>query len=346
MPALLTDITELTTALGMLGYPSISEALQARPHCVLGPTDETWHRLDGAFAEGSYSTDFESAFQNGGAFLAAKYGLRDRIPLRIEWKGPHKTPGYELIPADLRVDHVFLVSCKYLSRVLFNASPSHLFRRLLAIRHGGERDDWYEVVAPREYLSLYRAIGEHYPELRLPESPSELTTPDRMGIKSALRRSWPEDLMPAYLSLCRSVSNASASIWDSKLGSQLERELMLWRLLRLASAPYFVLGASGGSTLRLRISTPWDWRQRFSMLGFEVQPDELSRQPVVRWTAQIKDHESGQDSLVYGHVEVRWSHGRFRGNPEAKVYLDVPYRDVPGYEPLEGPGGTDSFPGL
>ena len=36
-----------------------------------------------------------------------------------------------------------------------------------------------------------------------------------------------------------------------------------------------------------------------------------------------------------GHVEVRWSHGRFCGPPEAKVYLDTPHADVPGYFPLD-----------
>jgi hypothetical protein len=34
---------------------------------------------------------------------------------------------------------------------------------------------------------------------------------------------------------------------------------------------------------------------------------------------------------VDGHVEVRWSHGRFCGPPEAKVYLDTPHQAVPGY---------------
>ena len=37
---------------------------------------------------------------------------------------------------------------------------------------------------------------------------------------------------------------------------------------------------------------------------------------------------------VGGHVEVRWSHGRFGGLPEAKVYLDTPHARVPGYFPL------------
>ena len=32
---------------------------------------------------------------------------------------------------DLRVDHVYLVSCKYLSNILFNVSPASVFDSLL-----------------------------------------------------------------------------------------------------------------------------------------------------------------------------------------------------------------------
>lgn len=44
---------------------------------------------------------------------------------------------------------------------------------------------------------------------------------------------------------------------------------------------------------------------------------------------------SGQTREVSGHVEVRWSHGRFGGPPEAKGYLDTSHHLVPGYFPLQ-----------
>jgi len=56
-------------------------------------------------------------------------GLRGRPPRIVEWKGAHRDPAAEAVPADLRIDHVYLVSCKYLSKVLANAAPSRLFER-------------------------------------------------------------------------------------------------------------------------------------------------------------------------------------------------------------------------
>jgi hypothetical protein len=105
---------------------------------------------------------------------------------------------------------------------------------------------------------------------------------------------------------------------------------MLWRLLRIGSAPYFVLGSSPGGPLRLRIATPWDWRQEFRLTEFDVAA-EAAGQPRVGWRALVRQRHTGLQRLVTGHVEIRWSHGRFAGPPEAKVYLDSPHAEVPGY---------------
>lgn len=129
MPAFLTEITEITTALGTLA-PSLGAALAHRPPELVGVTDEVWERLQEMHGRGNHAEAFHTAFENGRAFLAATDGLRGRPPRRAEWKGPHQPPGDDVIPADLRIDHVFLISCKYLSRVLLNPGPPRLFERL------------------------------------------------------------------------------------------------------------------------------------------------------------------------------------------------------------------------
>jgi len=108
-------------------------------------------------------------------------------------------------------------------------------------------------------------------------------------------------------------------------------EEMLWRLLRYSAAPYFVLGQDKDQApLRYRVATPWDFRERFELRVFDAWGDGAG-QPQVRWRAEILCRESADVSAVEGHVEVRWSHGRFGGMPEAKIYLDTPHHQVPGY---------------
>lgn len=129
MPTGLTEVTEIATALGMLA-PSLDVALAHRPPQLASVSQHVWERLVQRQRD-AQEESFQTAFDNGRVFFNAVDGLRGRAPLRVEWKGPHRPPGDDVIPADLRIDHVFLVSCKYLSKVLSNPGPPRLFERLL-----------------------------------------------------------------------------------------------------------------------------------------------------------------------------------------------------------------------
>lgn len=318
----------------MLDFASIDEALHERPVEMVSVSPETWDLLVRARVGGRLADDFAAAWANGQAFLAARDGLRGRRPAIIEWKGSHRAPGDEVAPVDLRVDHVFLISCKYLSRIVINASPAHLFERLLQGGHGLRSGDWYAAVAPDDYQELYESVRPFVLLSDLPASVLDLAVADRAALKAALTE-WPNaDAAAAYSQLAVTVAAASAERWRAALGSEAASERMLWRLLRMGSAPYFVLGSARTGPLRLRIATPWDWRQHYRLKRLDTTA-QLGGQPRVEWRAQVEDRHSGELVEVVGHVEIRWSHGRFGAPPEAKVYLDVPHSRVPGYFPLE-----------
>jgi len=160
MPSDRTAVTELGTGLGMLGLAGIDEAVRSRTPVMHSLSPEMWERMERLRAGGAYDAEFHAAWANGQAFLTAGDGLRGRLPQVIEWKGTGRAPGDEVAPIDLRVDHVYLISCKYLSKILFNVSPASVFDALL---FGGPsrgaratRDllpgggDWYADVAPAE----------------------------------------------------------------------------------------------------------------------------------------------------------------------------------------------------
>jgi hypothetical protein len=137
-----------------------------------------------------------------------------------------------------------------------------------------------------------------------------------------------------YREFSHAVALESATRWRAGLRDALAREEMVWRLLRLQAAPYFVLGAaSDGTPLHYRVGTPWDFRARYGMRTFDAWPDVVG-QPLVRWRADVHDREAGARRSIEGHVEIRWSHGRFSGAPEAKVHLDTHPHAVAGYVPL------------
>jgi len=338
MPSLKTEITEIITGLGTLSHPGPAQALAARPRQVLNVAESTWVRLEEAWRRGEHREQFLAAWDNGVALLHALDGLRGRTPERVEWKGPHHPPAYDFLPADLRIDHVYLVSCKYLSKILVNASPFHLFRRALDRTAHRTVGDWYLHAAPGSYQELYRAAKEQMESGRgLPDTPEKLDREQRKAIKAHYHGRWPASMKSIYREFSLAVAEASCRAWKEALPRLSDREVLLWRMLRLNSAPYFVLGASPAGSLRLRIATPWDWRQQFELRAFEFRP-ESAGQPTVGWTATVFDRDPGREVEIRGHVEVRWSHGKFCGAPEAKVYLDTDYQQVPGYFPLAPPG--------
>jgi hypothetical protein len=336
-----TFVTELATALGMLGGAEISDAVKLRSP-ELRISDEHWDHLEDLTSTQQWGPDARAAFENGKAFLESPDALRGRRPILVEWTGGRRPPGDEVAPIDLRVDHVFLVSCKYLSANIANPSPARLFDGLLATSGDWVRGDWYLETAPEELQKLYLACRHASGQTDLPDDPVLLQPEDRRRLRRALpERTLPEAARPAYGDLCRAVSAASARRWNEAIARFGNPEQVLWRLLRIGSAPYYLLGASARSPLRLRIASPWDWRQEFRFLSLEVIAGSAG-QPQVDWVGTYEIRRSRRLATVRGHVEVRWSHGRFAKPPEAKIYLDTPTDQLPGYHPLcatlEGPG--------
>lgn len=330
-----TTVSELATALGMLGHGTLGWAVLQRPGELLVDA-AAWRQLEHGLHDPALEALGEAAYANGAAFAGHPEGLGGRRPGRIEWTGGHRPPGDQVIPADLRVDRVYLVSCKYVSKVLHNAAPARVFDHLLKATDVHDRADWYGQVAPDAHAELAAAASAAV-GCPFPADPAEASPADRRRLRDALRevgRRWPDEAVEAYQRLCTEVSRCSARRWHAAAHTRAAQEQLLWRLLRLASAPYFILGTGRRDIIRLRIDTPWDWRQRYELRSFDIEPAGAG-QPQVRWAATVGDRHASNEVVVHGHVEVRWSHGRFAGPPEAKVYLDTPHAEVPGYVPLD-----------
>src|SRR5580698_6263751 len=167
----------------MLGLADIDQAIESRSAVMHSLSPEMWQHLAQLRAGGAYDAEFHAAWANGRAFLAASEGLRGRPPEVVEWKGTGRAPGDEVAPIDLRIDHVYLVSCKYLSKVLFNASPAHLFDDLLTGRHGRRSGDWYALTAPAEHQALYRVVREATGLTDLPARVGDMRADDRKVLR-------------------------------------------------------------------------------------------------------------------------------------------------------------------
>lgn len=333
-----TELTELATALGVLGCRP--DETSGPPRELVYVSNDAWERLLDTLATPSMRQLFEAAYANGRAFADADDGLRGRVPRRVEWKGPHRAPIEDPTPADLRVDRVFLISCKYRSKVLANAAPSRVFEHCLReVR--SESTNWFLDTAPYQFQQLFEAAtasaatrgGSGVPS-GWPRAVQELDRAHSTWLRDRLRdREWPVELREPWLNLCAAVSLESSRRWAEAAADARSKLQLLWRLLRISSATYFVLGTHSSGSIRVRVDSAWDWAQRYELLRFGTEP-RTAGQPVVAFQASVGDRATAQQFVVEGHVEIRWSHGRFSGAPEAKIYLDTPQDRVPGYHRL------------
>lgn len=329
----LTLITEICTGLGMIPRIDLHTAFDAdAPAELLGVDAVIWESLREWWSSGACGQVFSDAFADGRYFFESGLGLRQRPPQTIEWKGPHQSPEDDPLPADLRIDGVFIVSCKNLSKVLLNPSPAALFRSALRNPDLGGHD-WYEEIAPLELANLYSASIQHLGLSEFPGSPANLTRAQRDILKDRLARRWPAALVPQVAEFVSAVSARSAALINETLATKRDRERFYWRLLRIHSAPYFILGRQTSGPARLRVLTPWDMRRRYAFGTLEICPASAG-QPQVQWRASFTDNETGEIKETAGHVEIRWSHGRFCGAPESKIYLDTAHEDACGYIPI------------
>lgn len=338
MPDDRTTITELATALGVTGAGSLHEALAERPE-NLDITDDSWERLVRILHGGKHAGIALAAFANGAFFAGHPAGLDGRTPRLIEWSGDRRIPGDQAIPADLLIDRVYMISCKYLSQILHNTAPARLFEEILAPSSQARHPDWFAELAPRQHLALYRGALKLLELDGMPDTPGWLNTEQRARLRGAFRehggRGMPGELRKPYDALIDAVSTASAERWQEALREPAQQERVLWRLLRIYSSTYYILGIDPRRTMRLRVMTPWEWRQAFEFRSLRVEPDGRG-QPRVNWTARYRERAGGERGEVRGHVEIRWSHRPFCGPPEAKIYLDTHHDEVPGYIPLDG----------
>jgi len=354
LPSLKTKVTEVATALGIIGdYATADDAIACQGLPGIGNlSEEDWADIVAAYRDGELTKEFECAFGNGRHFLEAE--LDGAKPKSVEWRGPRKALYHHDIPADLRINSVYLVSCKYNSKVLLNPSPRALFDGALAERVRGEH--WYRTVAPTEYRAFYddyvaaaNAQSAPPPVERLlwqedgvaesaaryvrmyPADPVELTREQRNLLRKAFARKLPSSLEAPYRRMARVVAAESARRWTAAAKGR-ERDLLL-KMLRVSAVDYFFLGTQGGRPQRLKLINSADWHAQYVIESFSASPCDEALQPQVNWCAEICARADAQRRYrVEGHVEVRWSHGKFCGNPEAKVYLDTPVEQVPGYE--------------
>jgi len=351
VPSSKTETTELAVAFGLLGIQEPDRLNEA----------EAAARFNGTLTAEKFQA-FLTEFDTRGAdrtlyrqMHAVGLRLREADPAlsslgSLRWTGPEQQASTATMARDIQAGYIS-ISVKAQSDVVANPSPYNLLRALPSGEQPGSRSDhWYRSVAPVPYQALYDLARGL---LNMPGLPDDVSAYDS-ETSGAERREVAHRLGPllisggeaadrfqsAYLRLSRAVAIGSADRFNASLARAMRtkhRSAVLERIaqifFRLDSAPYILAGIDRGRPFALRVPDITTWCREWS---FEIRahPDLSAGQPVVRFDFTATPARGGAAHLAPFHTQIRWSHGKFCGNPEGKLYKDFAWADLPFMEVL------------
>jgi len=355
MATFTTKLTELGTAVGLVYDPGAPWPDSIESLHVPGIDDDIWKPVVVPVTATAHPERelLLRSLANGHAFRATVLG--GRRPTHVEWTGAGRSTWTSDIPRDLTVDRVYFVQAKYDSTCVLNTSPATMVDHLLLDDGAGSRQSWYESVALDALQEYYRRVRHHAATdtLEAPASPTDRTVADDLpadvrdlethhrATLKALMRQHPVAAAEAeaYRQLCRTVSLETEWRWTHRLRAATpgQRTQMLFRMLRVAGGPYWLLGTKGSHPVQLAVTDTRTWRERYALKRFTVSAAHAG-QPQVDWRAVVVERADGTARTIEGYCEIRWSHGKLQGNPECKVQVVTPLADLPGYHPMVAPG--------
>ena len=339
MPTAKTECTELSVGFGLLGINP--EGLS---------TEQIQNLFSGTLSAAKYVgylQEYENQSRLYAQFIEIGRRLRNSYPLfgrlsQVVWSGPQQQAATTSASKDLFAANV-PVSIKNESNVVLNPSPYNLF---ITIPSGSmpasNTENWYEVTDPGGIQELYQFVEEQN-RLDLPRTFSEFERitcrEDRNVLQEYLknlRGDAKTEFTRRYRQMCRNVSLASANRFHQNFQAAINTNIrssvlenIVKQFFRVNAVPYLLVGLDKHRPFGLQIPDITAWKRDWRIVSLIATPDLTRGQSVVDICMVLEEKTSKANHSMDFHVEIRWSHGKFCGNPEAKLYKEFSWSSVP-----------------
>lgn len=345
MPTPKTECTELSVGFGLLSLDPLKiSAPQIENYWVDTLTPKKFNEFLRKFTtEEAYYRRFYAI----GVNLRHSHKLFTNITT-VRWEGPQQQASSVTIPIDLLAANT-PISVKADSHVVCNRSPYILF----VSDPGGtltptRAENWYTVVAPDLYQSLYE-LARDMTGLNLPTSVIEYhqtvrgTSRKHLGkVIQTFSTVDTEQFNQLYTPFCHEVAQQSAEIFNRTLNQSLDgpirnaiAENIIRRFFRLGDSEYVLCGLDGNNDFGVTVPALTSWkRSGWNFKRLIAQPDLLRGQSVVNFELVVEERNKRKEHSFPFHAEIRWSHGKFAGNPEAKLYKEFAWTEVPFFQQI------------
>ena len=136
--------------------------------------------------------------------------------------------------------------------------------------------------------------------------------------------------------MCREVATRSAQLFNmhfkQSMASNAKRSVLdeiARTFFRMDSSNYILAGVERGREFAVLVPSLTLFGREWRITDVLAEPDLQREQSVVAFTVLYENKSTRQSGEAKFHAEVRWSHGKFKQAPEAKLYKDSRNWDVP-----------------
>jgi len=339
MPTAKTECTELSVGFGLLDVlpGGLSEEQIRNLFSGSLPIDKYYNYLH----EYASKPNLYNEFLDIGRQLRNSYPLFTHLS-QVTWTGPQKQAATTSASKDLIAANV-PISVKNKSNVVLNPSPYNLF---VTIPSGSmpatSSENWYHETDPNGIQALYLFV-QMRSQLALPVTfttfEETASRTDRDNLQECIGNfsgNPKREFSELYRDMCRNVSITSANMFNNNLQTALSSNIrnsvlenIVKQFFRVNAVPYILVGLDDNHSFGLQIPDITGWKKSWRIINLTASPDLSRGQSVVNIQMIVQERTSKVNHTMDFHIEIRWSHGKFCGNPEAKLYKEFAWSSVP-----------------
>lgn len=340
-----TEATELSVGFGILGINPLDQKVAIGNLFIDDSlTVQKWRDFQEEYANGE---KLYRKFVELGLHLRE---LRFKNVNKLVWAGPQQQAATASGAKDLFIPSLNMpISVKNDSNVVLNASPHNLFRSLPQGKAPASRaEHWFLEKDPAGYQQLYKFARDlFYKELPSDanEFESQISRSERDEFQDFVTKELTgqdkKQFEMLYTAMCGNVSQNSAIEFNGHLANlpsnerSAVHETVMRQFFRIDTVPYLLVGLDRRKNFAVQIPNLTTWKRQWRVENVNATPDLERGQSVVKITVTTADKNSRNATLDFGfRVEVRWSHGKFCGNPEGKLYKSFAWTSLPFFENL------------
>jgi hypothetical protein len=138
------------------------------------------------------------------------------------------------------------------------------------------------------------------------------------------------DALNAYQLFCNAVSKESAKVFNKNFENTFTKKKngfydineltnLISVFFKMDNKEHILAGTEENNPFAVIVSDIDSWKQQFSIVDISAKSRQAG-QPEVLIEFFFKDNLSGVDHIYSIQSQIRWSHGKFCGNPEGKLY--------------------------